>query len=359
MTNSRTDWVDYAKAIGIILVVYGHVARGMYNAGIEMPVQLYILADSVVYSFHMPLFFFLSGLFFYSSFAKRGGGRLVLNKIDTILYPYLLWSLLQGGAEVVLSNHTNGNVTLEEVLAVWSPRAQFWFLYALFFVFVVSSAIYSWVSEKFGIFLFILAGVLYLYQPTFLGIQVPGYISNYLVYFMFGVIFTRYNLHDRISSSFALALMLLAFIAGQSLFHGYLDKVYSNRGVDSLLLGLVSILFVVSLSALLCKRPNQFFAFIGASSMAIFLMHILTGSGVRVILSNLLGIDSAVMHLVLGCLAGLLVPLVALMVINSLKIPYVFSAPISQWLAFGYHKIFAGVAIEIRRLFKSTGRRLD
>ncbi|OQK17044.1 hypothetical protein AU255_03865 [Methyloprofundus sedimenti] len=26
------DWVDYAKGIGIIIVVYGHVARGVFNA---------------------------------------------------------------------------------------------------------------------------------------------------------------------------------------------------------------------------------------------------------------------------------------------------------------------------------------
>jgi len=27
--QERNVWVDYAKAIGIILVVYGHVARGV------------------------------------------------------------------------------------------------------------------------------------------------------------------------------------------------------------------------------------------------------------------------------------------------------------------------------------------
>jgi len=60
--TNRSGWVDYAKAIGIILVVYGHVARGLYNAGIAFPEPLYSLTDSVVYSFHMPLFFFLSGI---------------------------------------------------------------------------------------------------------------------------------------------------------------------------------------------------------------------------------------------------------------------------------------------------------
>ncbi len=62
--ENRTDWVDYAKGIGILLVVYGHVARGLFNANIDMPTAFYHMADSVVYSFHMPLFFFLSELQF-------------------------------------------------------------------------------------------------------------------------------------------------------------------------------------------------------------------------------------------------------------------------------------------------------
>ena len=66
--ENRSHWVDYAKAIGIVLVVYGHVLKGLHSAGIKMPEAFYELSYSIVYTFHMPLFFFLSGLFFYSSF---------------------------------------------------------------------------------------------------------------------------------------------------------------------------------------------------------------------------------------------------------------------------------------------------
>ena len=135
--QERNVWVDYAKAIGIILVVYGHVARGVFNAGLPMDEAEFVLVDSIIYSFHMPLFFFLSGLFFFDSLQKRGRGGLIINKIDTIAYPFIVWSLLQGLFEVALSNYTNGQVTLVEVFSLlWMPRAQFWFLYALFLVFV-------------------------------------------------------------------------------------------------------------------------------------------------------------------------------------------------------------------------------
>lgn len=55
--STRTEWVDYAKAIGIILVVFGHVNRGIYDAGFGLPESIHSVVDSVIYSFHMPLFF--------------------------------------------------------------------------------------------------------------------------------------------------------------------------------------------------------------------------------------------------------------------------------------------------------------
>jgi len=108
MAQARDAWVDYAKAIGILLVVYGHVARGVHNAGIPMDAALYELVDSIIYSFHMPLFFFLSGLFFLHSLERRGPGALTANKIDTIVYPYVLWSLIQGLTEVALYAQDKG-----------------------------------------------------------------------------------------------------------------------------------------------------------------------------------------------------------------------------------------------------------
>lgn len=336
--GARTDWVDYAKAIGIILVVYGHVARGLYNAGMHFPVNLYSITDSIIYSFHMPLFFFLSGLFFHHSFTKRGGFNLILNKLDTVAYPYFIWSILQGGTEALLSGYTNGNVTFYEVLYFWEPRAQFWFLYALFFVYAVSSAIYSLVSEKYITIIFILASLLYIFQSLLPDVPIFRYVSNSLVFFIFGILFNKYNICKRFSSSSLFPIILIFFIAIQYLFHGYLAKAYTDKGVESLFLACMSILFVVSLSSLIAKRSNRYFAFIGASSMAIYLMHILAGSGARIILSKVFGVDSTIIHLVIGCLVGILAPLMALRIINKVRMPYVFSAPVSKWLEFSYGK---------------------
>lgn len=70
--------VDVAKSIGIVLVVLGHALPEGY-------------IHQLIYSFHMPLFFFLSGYFFSSTYFKEK--VLFLKKRLKRLYlPFLLFS---------------------------------------------------------------------------------------------------------------------------------------------------------------------------------------------------------------------------------------------------------------------------
>ena len=49
--GKRIEWIDVSKGIGIILVLIGHISL---NGGL----------NKFIYSFHMPLFFILSGFTF-------------------------------------------------------------------------------------------------------------------------------------------------------------------------------------------------------------------------------------------------------------------------------------------------------
>ena len=54
INKKRIEWVDIAKGIGIFLMVMGHT--GIPRIG-----------NQWIYSFHMPLFFFISGFLFNTS----------------------------------------------------------------------------------------------------------------------------------------------------------------------------------------------------------------------------------------------------------------------------------------------------
>ncbi|MFK8058749.1 MAG: acyltransferase family protein [Polaribacter sp.] len=73
--KKRINWVDSVKGFGIILVVYGHN---------------YPVLEGYIYNFHMPLFFFLSGLFH----PNKVDVKTIKKRAKQILAPYFLWSFL-------------------------------------------------------------------------------------------------------------------------------------------------------------------------------------------------------------------------------------------------------------------------
>ena len=328
----RKYWIDYAKAIGIALVVFGHVIDGLHKAGIGFSDTVFEIAYSIIYTFHMPLFFFLSGIFFEHSFFKRGTFGLTANKLDTLIYPYVFWSILQGGMEAGLSTYTNGNLSWSEVFTLWTPRAQFWFLYALFLIFMTTTLIYSALKGRFILGLLALSVLFYLNRNLLPGGFIFSFIAHYWFYFVAGIVYSRYAQNISLHSTWLLALAAGAFIAGQWIFHDQLDLRFRDRGPELLFLSIISITAVLSLSGYLSQKPRKRILLIGSASMAIYLMHVIFGSGTRIFLQKFLNIDSTPIHLLAGLLTGIGGPTLVFLLIRKYRIPGIFSAPGIPWV---------------------------
>lgn len=329
----REMWVDYSKGIGIILVVFGHVNRGLYSAGIYLSESIYNLTDSVIYSFHMPLFFFLSGLFFASSLDRKGKKQFIISKIDTIVYPYIIWSLLQGSIGVALSHYTNTPSNLNDLFSLFThPQAQFWFLYALFMVFIVATVLYK--KDKFHFILPILIVLsigLYIFQSSITNSFHLDYITNYMVFFLFGSLAIRYSQTIASINVGTTVAMLCVLVLLEWIFHGYLGLRYTDAGFFSLLIALIAISFIVCFSVLLARTPITWLRRLGELSMVIYLMHIIAGSGVRIVLAKFLHIDNWLVHAVVGVLFGLLLPIAAFYIIQRLHINFLLECPKGLW----------------------------
>ena len=79
--KKRIDWIDTLKGLGMFFVIWGHC----FSTG--TPIRKYI------YSFHMPLFFFLSGLTCQNNF-KLNTKDFIIKKIKTLLIPYLIINIV-------------------------------------------------------------------------------------------------------------------------------------------------------------------------------------------------------------------------------------------------------------------------
>lgn len=136
--KSRLVWVDWAKAILIILVVIGHCG------GIFSP---------LIYSFHIPAFFFISG--YLANYDKPDQGKIKssIGMIKAIIIYNFLFIILNAVKIYFTSDglsHSNGEFTVEEVLFrpvlgiffcnyfdyQWTNPLlpQFWFVWVLIFI---------------------------------------------------------------------------------------------------------------------------------------------------------------------------------------------------------------------------------
>lgn len=79
-SRSRITWIDTAKGIGVLLVVLGHMPS------IPEVIRLWI------FSFHMPLFFFVSGFCYNDSSTARPFLTTVIYKTKKMLLPYCIYS---------------------------------------------------------------------------------------------------------------------------------------------------------------------------------------------------------------------------------------------------------------------------
>ncbi|TBL67765.1 acyltransferase family protein [Paenibacillus thalictri] len=77
---SRITWIDILKAIGIILVVMGHTTKDD-------------VMRNVIYAFHMPLFFFITGYLFNAEKYAKDPLGLFSSRINTIILPFICGSI--------------------------------------------------------------------------------------------------------------------------------------------------------------------------------------------------------------------------------------------------------------------------
>ncbi|WP_165020933.1 acyltransferase family protein [Dysgonomonas sp. ZJ279] len=90
MALARYNWIDWAKFIGIYLIVLGHSS-------------IPFLLREVIYWFHVPLFFIISG-FLHKNRNTRDG---IKRDVQTLILPYLLMNFI-GLLYVIINNARYG-----------------------------------------------------------------------------------------------------------------------------------------------------------------------------------------------------------------------------------------------------------
>lgn len=77
--STRINWLDTARGIAIILVIIGHA---------NFPEEI----RTIIYAFHMPLFFFLSGFFLLKK--QENFTSFLIKKSKSLIIPYFVYNII-------------------------------------------------------------------------------------------------------------------------------------------------------------------------------------------------------------------------------------------------------------------------
>lgn len=117
----RNAVFDAIKALAIFLVILGHCIQ--YLSGLDYWNNSLF---QFIYSFHMPLFFMVSGFFFPSS-VELVWYKFLRKKALTLLLPCITWGIVYA-----CINYESWNVFVANVIT--PNRWPFWFFKGLFLV---------------------------------------------------------------------------------------------------------------------------------------------------------------------------------------------------------------------------------
>lgn len=144
--KERIFYIDYAKALGMLLIMAAHTFMW---TGTTHPVCY------VVCSFHVPIFFFVSGLLF-ALFPREESFRTFFSKrAKALLIPYVCFSIFNAiqtlGVLKIQHNLTAERLHSELTELLITGNGTVWFLVTLFLAEMIFFAIRKVQSERFMI----------------------------------------------------------------------------------------------------------------------------------------------------------------------------------------------------------------
>ncbi len=302
MDRDRFDFIDIARGICIILMVYAHAERGLDNAKILPLEGAFLFLDSTIYLFHMPLFFVVSGYLMGRSKRKVPLKKQFTNNVKAIAIPYLIWKNFFNVIKLIVPSRINFPAEPLTLTGLLYPAAHFWFLFSLF----IAKTISGFVTRKGNIGLLLISVLAYLLLPN------PWGWSTGLVFFSIGRLLGDFSILS--SSHYVKNQTVIMTIAGV-LFGGMAIYAWQN-GVALLLSLFAAIAGTMMIIGISHRISWQWLRYVGANTMVIYLLHVIFSAAFRIISQSYLGIENPVYHLAGGTLVGILGPLIFLKILD-------------------------------------------
>lgn len=326
MEKNRFLWIDRVKLIACILVLAGHYISGLVLSNIINSNNFILWFGKTIYYFHVPLFFICSG-FLYQRFTKiescNDWKKNVIKKLVNLGIPYFVFTFITIFLKIIASSSVNTQIddSLWTILFL-NPIAPYWYLYVLFYIFVFTLPFKNKKHGKIMITVSLVLKIIACMLNNFEGYEsIPYFIRGIFIneiWFVSGM----YLALNKEWYKYKLSNYKLLFIINVEILFSII--IFKCNLLDNELVEFVLGAFICYSIFSFCIKINdikegKIEKILINNTMPIFLMHTIFAAGIRVILIKL-NITSFVIHLILGLLSSIVLPIVVAYFLD--KIPY-------------------------------------
>ena len=301
----RDSSIDTLRGLACLLVVLYHVRGGEPGDGLRLDRgnPWSYLVDSLVY-LRMPLFSFLSGYVYALRPLRERWPRFAQGKVRRLLVPMLVVGTVFALVRQSAGGVANGGEQTPWYLWHVYPVAHFWFLEAVFWVFLLVGLadrfrlLERWSTVVPLIALAVLADALAPTPTNLLALRDALFL---LPFFLSGLAARRFGWRaaPRSARAAVVVVALLLALWSQLGLQGVVARVPERHDAVAALLGVTA-----CLALLLVRRTWRPLAVVGGFSFSIYTCHVFGTSAARILLERL-GASSVTLNVLVGLLAGI------------------------------------------------------
>ena len=291
---SREKYIDTLKGVAILLVVVGHSIQtniSDFDSNVVF---------RIIYSFHMPLFMFLSGYVIYGHIHSPLSGWLI-DKFKRLVIPFLSWAII-----MKLINYNSDSFTQYFFKLYHSPDNGLWFLWVLFINYCILGTILQFGKSLKEVKLLLTIIILYLTPISVLGFY---WIKWLFPFFATGYILGEYK--NKLPQSILTLSLLFSgtfpflvyfwYRTKNPSFNQYISDIFATCGIVPYmsiidmfyryLVAFAGILLVVQIIKRLEKYNFLLLSWLGTCTLDIYVSHQLflwgIGEGILKIVSTI------------------------------------------------------------------------
>ena len=276
--TKKIEWLAVLQGFSMLLVVIGHVSLTNQPGDPSTPIATGI--ERTIYTFHMPLFIFISGWLFHYTCISRGKAYkdMLMSKTKRLVVPFFAFTLATMALKMAFPQLMHRVVDMNEIIDTFilfksNPLGEMWFIVVLFELMLLYSLYRILTKNKILSAICLGGAILINLSSISISYFNIGRVTYMLPFFVAGILCCKYEWQKYLNNLWTLMIMAILFATFNVI--GILPK-----SADIIIVS-TGIAFSISLCQMMAKFVPQLFRTFRDYTFQIFLMGIFFQMAIR------------------------------------------------------------------------------